>query len=102
MHVVHVLVRVRPEAVESFRRATIDNARSSLKEPGIVRFDVSQRADDPTRFVLVEVYRSKDDPPQHRETPHYAAWRDAVGSMMAEPRAKIEYVNVFPEDASWE
>lgn len=102
MHVVHVLVRVRPEAVESFRRATIDNARSSLKEPGIVRFDVSQRADDPTRFVLVEVYRSKDDPPQHRETPHYAAWRDAVGPMMAEPRAKIEYVNVFPEDASWE
>jgi len=102
MHVVHVLVRVRPEAVESFRRATIDNARSSLEEPGIVRFDVSQRADDPTRFVLVEVYRTKDDPPRHRQTPHYAAWRDAVEPMMAEARAKVEYVNVYPDDNAWE
>jgi autoinducer 2-degrading protein len=102
MHVVHVFVRVRPEAVESFRRATIDNARSSLKEPGIVRFDVSQRTDDPTRFVLVEVYRTKDDPARHRETAHYAAWRDAVEPMMAEARAKVEYVNVFPDDNAWE
>jgi (4S)-4-hydroxy-5-phosphonooxypentane-2,3-dione isomerase len=102
MHVVHVFVRVRPEAVESFRRATIDNARSSLKEPGIVRFDVSHRTDDPTRFVLVEVYRTKDDPARHRETAHYAAWRDAVEPMMAEARAKVEYVNVFPDDNAWE
>jgi quinol monooxygenase YgiN len=102
MHVVHVLVRVKPEAVESFRRATIDNARSSLQEPGIVRFDVGQRTDDPTRFVLVEVYRTKSDPPRHRETAHYAAWRDTVEPMMAEARVKVEYVNVFPDDSAWE
>jgi autoinducer 2-degrading protein len=101
MHVVHVHVHVKPQAVEAFRRATIDNARCSLQEPGIVRFDVSQRTDDPTRFILVEVYRTGDDPPRHRETTHYAAWRDAVEPMMAEPRAKVEYVNVFPDDSAW-
>jgi autoinducer 2-degrading protein len=102
MHIVHVQVRVKPESVEAFRRVTMENARSSLREPGVVRFDAVQRCDDPTRFVLVEVYRTRDDPPRHRETAHYAAWRDAVEPMMAEPRSKLEYVNVFPEDASWE
>jgi (4S)-4-hydroxy-5-phosphonooxypentane-2,3-dione isomerase len=102
MHVVHVQVRVRPESVEAFRRATVENARNSRREPGIVRFDVAQRSDDPTRFVLVEVYRTRDDPPRHRETAHYAAWREAVEPMMAEPRSKVEYVNVYPEDGSWE
>jgi quinol monooxygenase YgiN len=101
MHIVHVEVHVKPESVDAFRRATMDNARSSLREPGVVRFDVVQRSDDPTRFVLVEVYRTRDDPPRHRETAHYAAWRDAVEPMMAEPRSKAEYVNVYPEDASW-
>lgn len=101
MHIVHVQVHVKPEAVESFRRATRDNARGSLQEPGIVRFDVCQSADDPTRFVLVEIYRTKDDPPRHRETSHYRAWREAVEPMMAEPRTKAEYVNVHPEDSSW-
>jgi quinol monooxygenase YgiN len=102
MHIVHVQVHVRSESVEAFRRVTMDNARSSLCEPGVVRFDVVQRSDDPMRFVLVEVYRTRDDPPRHRETVHYAAWRDAVEPMMAEPRTKAEYVNVYPEDASWE
>jgi autoinducer 2-degrading protein len=102
MHVVHVHVHVKPQVVEAFRRATIDNARCSLQEPGVVRFDVSQRTDDPTRFVLVEVYHTKDDPPRHRETAHYTAWRDAVEAMMAEPRMKIEYVNVFPDDLAWD
>jgi len=101
MHIVHVHVRVRPESVEAFRRATIENARSSLLEPGVVRFDVVQRNDDPTGFVLVEVYRTPDDPPRHRLTAHYAAWRDAVEPMLAEPRSKLEYVNVFPEDSAW-
>lgn len=101
MHIVHVQVHVRPEAVEKFCQVTRDNARSSLLEPGIVRFDVSQREDDPTRFVLVEVYRTKDDPPRHRETAHYNAWREAVEPMMAEPRTKAEYVNLYPEDAGW-
>jgi quinol monooxygenase YgiN len=87
--------------VDAFRRATMDNARSSLRELGVARFDIVQRCDDPTRFVLVEVYRTRDDPPRHRETAHYAAWRDAVEPMMAEPRSKAEYVNVYPEDASW-
>ena len=101
MHVVHVQIHVKAEAVEPFVRATRDNARSSLQEPGIVRFDVCQSADDPTRFVLVEVYRTKDDPPRHRETAHYNAWREAVEPMMAAPRTKAEYVNVFPEDGRW-
>ena len=102
MHIVHVQVHVKTEDVEAFRRVTMDNARSSLREPGVVRFDVVQRSDDPTRFVLVEIYRTRDDPPRHRGTAHYAAWRDAVEPMMAEPRSKVEYVNVFPEDSSWE
>jgi quinol monooxygenase YgiN len=101
MHVVHVQVHVKAEAVEPFCRATFDNARGSLQEPGIVRFDVCQSAVDPTRFVLVEVYRTMDDPARHRETAHYKAWREAVEPMMAEPRTKSEYVNVYPEDGSW-
>ena len=102
MHIVHVQVRVRPESVEAFRRATIENARSSLREPGVVRFDVVQRNEDPTEFVLVEVYRTPDDPPRHRLTAHYAVWRDTVEPLLAEPRSKVEYVNVFPEDSTWE
>jgi autoinducer 2-degrading protein len=101
MHVVHVQVHVKPESVEAFRRVTVDNARSSLREPGVVRFDVVQRTDDPTRFVLVEVYRTREDPARHRETTHYAAWRDAVEPMMAEPRAKAEFTSVYPGDSSW-
>ena len=102
MHIVHVQVRVKAESVDAFRRATIENARGSLCEPGVVRFDVAQRKDDPTHFVLVEIYRTPDDPPQHRLTAHYAAWRDAVEPMLAEPRSKVEYVNVYPEDLTWE
>ena len=101
MHIVHVHVHVKPEAVEHFCQVTRDNARGSLQEPGIVRFDVHQSADDPTHFVLVEVYRTKDDPPRHRETAHYNAWREAVEPMMAEPRTKTEYVNIHPEDGGW-
>jgi len=101
MLVVHVHVHVKPESVEAFKQATIENAIQSLQEPGIARFDIVQQNDDPTRFVLVECYRTPDDPARHKETAHYAQWRDAVAGMMAEPRASEKFSNVFPEDASW-
>ena len=101
MLVVHVHVHVKPESVDAFKAATVENASNSLREPGIARFDIIQQADDPTRFVLVEVYRTPDDPARHKETTHYAKWRDAVAPMMAEPRSSVKYANVFPEDAGW-
>lgn len=101
MLVVHVHVHVKPECVEAFRLATIENARASVQEPGIARFDVVQQQDDPARFVLVEVYRNADAPARHKETSHYARWRDAVAEMMAEPRRSVKYGNLFPEDAGW-
>lgn len=101
MLVVHVHVHVKPECVEAFKAATIANARASLQEPGIARFDIVQQADDPTRFVLVEVYRTADAPAKHKEAAHYATWRDAVAPMMAAPRTSVKFGNVFPEDAGW-
>lgn len=101
MLVVHVHVRVKPEHVEAFKAASVANAQASVREPGIARFDVVQQADDPTRFVLVEVYRHAAAPAAHKETAHYATWRDAVAPMMAEPRTSVKFDNVFPEDAGW-
>lgn len=101
MLVVHVQVRVKPESVEAFKAATLANARASVQEPGIARFDVVQQADDPTRFVLVEAYRTAAAPAAHKETVHYATWRDAVAPMMAEPRTSVKFANVFPDDAGW-
>lgn len=101
MLVVHVFVHVKPDQVEAFKAASLENARNSVQEPGIARFDVIQQQDDPTRFVLVEVYRTSAAPGQHKETPHYARWRDAVATMMAEPRTSVKYVNVFPHDPGW-
>ena len=95
MLIVHVHVHVKTEFVEAFRAATVENARQSAQEPGIARFDVVQQQDDPTRFVLVEVYRTADAPAKHKETAHYAKWRDAVGPMMAEPRTSVKYENVY-------
>lgn len=99
MLIVHVHVQVKPEHVAAFLEATLANARASVQEPGIARFDVGQQADDPTRFVLVEVYRDADAPVRHKETPHYAAWRDAVSPMMAAPRTSVKFTNRFPDDA---
>ena len=99
--IVHVHVRVKPDAIEAFRAASLDNARESVREPGIARFDVVQSTEDPTRFVLVEVYRSADAPAAHKGTAHYARWRDAVADLMAEPRTAVKYVNVAPADADW-
>jgi len=97
MLVVHVQVHVKPECVETFKAATLANARESLKEPGIARFDVAQQQDDPTRFVLVEAYRTAEGRAAHRETKHYQTWRDAVVSMMAEPRSSVTFNSVFPD-----
>ena len=102
MLVVHVQVHVKPEFVEDFRQASLENARQSVREAGIVRFDVIQQSDDATRFVLVEVYRTADDPARHKETAHYQTWRDTVAEMMAEPRSSVKFANVFPADPGWE
>jgi len=102
MLVVHVHVRVRPGQVEEFLAATLVNARASLAEPGVLRFDVIQDEADPAHVVLVEVYRDADASAAHKLTPHYAAWRDAVAEMMAEPRASTRFAAVFPpDDEGW-
>ena len=101
MLIVHVHAHVKPEFIETFKEATITNARHSVKEPGVARFDVIQQANDPARFVLVEVYRTSDAPAQHKETAHYQVWRDAVAPMMAEPRTSVKYSNLFPADEGW-
>ena len=101
MQVVYVHVRVKPECIEAFRQATIENARNSIQEPGIARFDVVQQADDPNRFVLVEAYRTPEAVAAHKATAHYARWRDAVADWMSEPRTAVKFVNVFPPDESW-
>ena len=101
MLIVHVQVRVKPESIDAFKEATIENARHSIKEPGIARFDVIQQKDDPTRFVLVEVYRSVEATAAHKETPHYAAWRDRAEPLLAEPRTRVQYANVYPSEEGW-
>jgi autoinducer 2-degrading protein len=102
MLIVHVHIHVKPEYVDEFIEATIENASNSLQEHGITRFDVIQRSNDPSRFILVEVYRTPEDSARHKETTHYKIWRDAVADMMAEPRTSVKYENVFPYDEGWE
>jgi len=102
MLVVHVFVHVKADQVEAFKAASLENARNSIKEPGIARFDVVQQQDDPTRFVLVEVYRTPQDPARHKETAHYEKWRDTVADMMAEPRSSLKFNNIFPDEAGWD
>ena len=101
MNIVFVHVHVKPEFVDAFKQASLENASSSVKEEGIARFDVVQQADDPTRFVLVEVYKTAEAPAAHKETAHYLKWRDTVAEMMAEPRQGVKYSNIFPEDSGW-
>jgi autoinducer 2-degrading protein len=101
MNIVHVHVHVKPEMVDAFKQASIENANQSVQEGGIARFDVIQQVDDPTRFILVEVYKTAEASVAHKETAHYAKWRDTVVGMMAEPRQGIKYGNIFPEDAGW-
>lgn len=102
MFIVHVFVHVRAQQVEAFKQASLENARNSIQEPGIVRFDVLQQRDDPTRFVLVEIYHTPEDAASHKETAHYQKWRDTVAEMMAEPRTSIKYTNIFPHEQDQE
>ena len=102
MLIVHVFVHVTAGSVDAFAAATRENARQSVREPGVVRLDVAQQEDDPARFVLVEIYRTTEDPARHKATAHYAAWRDAVEPMMAEPRRSVKYRALFPDAAGWE
>jgi quinol monooxygenase YgiN len=99
--IIHVHVQVKPESVADFINATIENARSSLLEAGIARFDLVQLADDPTRFILVEAYHNEAATKAHKETAHYAKWRDTVAAMMSAPRTSTKYSNLFPEDKDW-
>ncbi len=101
MMIIQVSVHVRLECVEAFKAATLKNAQASVTEAGIARFDVVQSEEDPTRFLLIEVYRTAAAPAGHKETTHYQAWRDAVATMMAEPRSSTKFQNVFPDDSGW-
>ena len=102
MFILHVSIHVRPEDIAVFKDATLENARNSIQEPGVARFDVMQQQDDPTRLLLVEVYRTPEDAASHKETAHYKKWRDTVAQMMAEPRTSVKYTNVFPDEKGWD
>ncbi len=102
MLIVHVFIHVKEDRIRDFKEATLENARNSVNEPGIARFDIIQQIDDPTRFILVEVYRTPDDPAKHKETEHYKKWRDAVEDMMEEPRTSIKLTNIFPDEKGWD
>ena len=97
MLIIHVHVHVKADSIAAFREASVENASHSVREPGITRFDVIQQSDDPTRFVLVEIYRDQAANEAHKESAHYAKWRDTVAPMMAEPRQRVVYSNVFPD-----
>jgi (4S)-4-hydroxy-5-phosphonooxypentane-2,3-dione isomerase len=101
MYIMLVNIHVKHIVVDDFIRATTENARNSIQEPGILRFDFIQQEDDPTRFMLVEVYRHPDDHAKHRETSHYKAWKVLADEMVAEPRVGTKYTNVFPPDQDW-
>jgi quinol monooxygenase YgiN len=101
MNIVHVQVHVKPEYVQAFLDASLENARNSIQEPGVARFDVIQQIDDPSRIILVEVYRTEEAAAAHKQTEHYLRWRDKVAEMMAEPRVGIKYQNHFPDDRGW-
>ena len=101
MLIVHVHVHVKKDKVEPFKNVSIENAQNSIQELGIARFDLIQDREDPTKFILVEVYHTTEDIMRHKETSHYQKWRDSVENMMAEPRKSIKYVNIFPDEHGW-
>jgi (4S)-4-hydroxy-5-phosphonooxypentane-2,3-dione isomerase len=98
MYTVHVHIHIKPDVIERFREATIENARNSLQEPGVLVFDFYQNSDDPTRFVLIEVYREPEDANRHKETAHYLMWRDTVTEMMAAPRVGTKFTKIYPPE----
>jgi autoinducer 2-degrading protein len=101
MLILHVFVQVKAGMEEAFKVATMENAQQSLQEPGIARFDVIQEGADPSRFLLIEVYKNESAPAAHKETVHYQKWKDAVADMMAEPRRSVKYKPVFPSAENW-
>ncbi len=102
MYIVQVHITVDEDAVQAFRIATIENAKNSVQEPGVARFDVIQQKDDPTRFVLIEVYKDEEAAVEHKKTEHYHKWRDFVEDMMADARYSIKYHNIYPsDDGDW-
>ncbi len=101
MQIIIVHIQVQPEFIESFKAVSMENARKSIQEPGIARFDVIQQSDEPTRFELIEVYRTTEDPAKHKETEHYNKWRQLAEPMLSEPRTRTIYTNVFPADQDW-
>ena len=101
MIIVTVYVSVKPEMAEGFIRATNENAQNSIWEPGIIRFDFIQQADDPSNFLLLEVYKNEDAITSHKETSHYSKWKNTVENMMSLPRKSIKYINIFPDDVNW-
>jgi quinol monooxygenase YgiN len=98
MLIVHVNIQVKADQIDAFKAASVENARNSLQELGIARFDVLQQQDDPTRFLLVEIYRTPESPAAHKQTAHYQKWAETVADMMAIPRFSVKFANVFPED----
>ena len=100
MYIVSVTVVVKPEFVDAFKAAILDNARNTRKEPGNIRFEVSQEVADPTRFLLYEVYHDKAGFAAHQQTPHYARWRDKVTDWMAQPRQGVKHRAIFYGDGS--
>lgn len=101
MLIVNVHISVKPDMIDDFIETTKKNAAASMNEPGIARFDLIQQQDDPTRFILVEVYKDEGAPAEHKKTRHYAEWRDTVAPMMAVPREGIKHINIYPGDDGW-
>ncbi len=101
MYVVVVRVHVTADRVDDFVAATKANHEGTRREPGNLRFDVLRQEDDPCRFTLHEVYRTKEAFADHQKTAHYLAWKEAVAGWMAEPRQGIRHQSLFPSDESW-
>ncbi len=101
MYVACVTVFVKSEHIDAFIEATLENARSSRREPENIRFDVLQAEDDPSRFFLYEVYQTKEGSAAHKKTPHYLAWRETVADWMAKPREGITHNSLYPHDEAW-
>ena len=101
MLIVHVYIQVKFTNIEDFIQATLENAKSSLEEPGVIRFDVLQERDRKDHFLLVEVYRTKDDPARHKKTDHYKRWKEPVSDMMVIPRSKNIYDPLYPAEDHW-
>src|SRR3954451_1854933 len=101
MHILIVQAHIKTEFIDAFKAATIVNAENSVKEPGIARFELLQQQDDPARFALYEVYRDAQASVEHKETPHYNAWVEAVKDMFVTQRTRALYTNVSPNDASY-